>query len=169
MWRLPGLGRNRAGAHATYAHPVSRRWTIAFRIFYRVLTRLGPLIRPIAERVALGNVVELIVVGRRSGRRRIVLLGLLRVGDQWYLGHPNGPATWTRNLDAAGEATLALPHQAPIGVRPMLLPDGDERRQVIRATWRQHVFLGNVAYWLARRHIAVVGRYYRIEPLRPPH
>jgi len=146
---------------------VSRAWTIAFRIFYWVVTRLGPVVRPISSTVGLGNVVELIVTGRRSGRRRVVLLGLLRVGDGWYLGHPNGAANWTRNLDASNGSTLVLRHQPPLAVSAVLLPDGDERRRVISVTWRQHIFPGNVIYWLARRHILAVGRYYRIEPLRP--
>ena len=144
---------------------MSTTWSASFRLLYRALTWLSPLIRPVA-RVGLGNVAELMVTGRRTGRRRSVLLGLLRVDGQWYLGHPNGPASWTRNLDAAGDATLVLPHRVPIEVRPELLPSGEERRRVIAATWRQHVFPGNVIYWLARRHIFAVGRYYRIEPVR---
>jgi len=142
---------------------VSPFWNRALRVFYWIVTRLAPVVRPWVERFGLGNVVELIVVGRRTGRPRPVLLGLLRVDDAWYLGHPNGAVNWTRNLDAAGEAALAMPHQPPIEIRPELLPLGEERRRVIAATWRQHVFPGRVMYWLARRHIFEVGRYYRIE------
>lgn len=147
---------------------MSRFWSFTLRLFYSVIARLQPLVRPLAEGIGLGNVVELIVSGRRTGRRRVVLLGLLRVDRRWYLGHPNGPVNWTRNLDAAGRATLVLAHQPPIEIRPELLPVGDERRRVIAATWHQHVFPGNVIYWLARRHIFAVGRFYRIEPLLPP-
>ncbi len=147
---------------------VSRFWSLTLRLLYWVITRLQPLVRPLAERGELGNVVELIVAGRRTGRRRVVLLGLLRVDHGWYLGHPNGPVNWTRNLDAAGRATLVLPYQPPIEIRPELLPVGEERRSVIAATWHQHVFPGNVIYWLARRHIFAVGRYYRIDALFPP-
>jgi hypothetical protein len=146
---------------------VSRSWSLTLRLFYRVITRLQPLVRAWANRVGLGNVVELIVTGRRTGRRRVVLLGLLRVDGGWYFGHPNGPVDWTRNLDAAGSATLLLAHQPPIEIRPEQLPVGEERRRVIATTWHQHVFPGNVIYWLARRHIFAVGRYYRIEPVRP--
>jgi hypothetical protein len=116
----------------------------------------------------IGNTVELIVPGHRTGRRRVVLLGLLRVGGTWYLGHPNGPVSWTRNLDAAVEATLVLPHQPPLEFRASLLPDGEERRRVIAVTWHQQLFPGNVLYWLARRHIQAVGRYYRVDPLKSP-
>jgi hypothetical protein len=147
---------------------VSRSWSLTLRLFYWVISRLQPLFRPWVERVGLGNVVELIVAGRRTGRRRVVLLGLLRVDQGWYLGHPNGPVDWTRNLDAAGRATLVLTHEPPVEIRPALLPVGAERRRVIAATWHQHVFPGNVIYWLARRHIFAVGRYYRIEPLPRP-
>ena len=147
---------------------VSRFWSLTLRLVYWVITRLQPLVRPWAERGELGNVIELIVAGRRTGRRRVVLLGLLRVDGGWYLGHPNGPVDWTRNLDAAGRATLVLAHQPPVEIQPELLPVGEERRRVIAVTWHQHVFPGNVMYWLARRHIFAVGRYYRIEPLRPP-
>jgi hypothetical protein len=146
---------------------VSRFWSLTLRVVYWAITRLQPLVRPWAQRGELGNVVELIVVGRRTGRRRVVLLGLLRVDKQWYLGHPNGPVNWTRNLDAAGSATLVLAHQPPIEIRPELLPIGEERSRVIAVTWHQHVFPGNILYWLARRHILAVGRYYRIK-LPPP-
>jgi hypothetical protein len=143
---------------------VSRFWDRAFRAFYWTIARLGPLLRPVVERVELGNIVELIVPGRRTGRQRVVLLGLLRVDNGWYLGHPNGAANWTRNLDAAGSAAgLRFAGRPPFPISAELLPTGEERRQVIRATWRQHVFPGPVLYWLARRHIFSVGRYYRIE------
>jgi hypothetical protein len=126
---------------------------------------MAPIVRPIVRSVGLGNVVELEVAGRRTGRRRPVLLGLLRVGGEWYVGHPNGAAGWTRNLDAAGNASLVLRREPAVPIRPALLAAGDERDRVIRATWRQHVFPGNVIYWLARRHILAVGRYYRVEPI----
>ncbi len=143
---------------------VSRFWSRALRAFYAVITRLQPVVLPLVRHVGLGNVVELVVTGRRTGRQRVVLLGLLRVGDRWYLGHPNGPVNWTRNLDAAGGGALVLGHGTRTEFRPSLLPEGDERSRVIAATWRQHVFPGNVVYWLARRHIQAVGRFYRIEP-----
>jgi hypothetical protein len=157
-----------AAAPNGHARPVSRFWNITFRLTYWLLTRLGPLLQPWASSSRIGNIVELIVPGRMTGRRRVVLLGLLRVDQEWYLGHPNGQAHWTRNLDAAGEATLVLPHQPPIEFRAELLPDGEERRRVIAVTWRQHVFPGNILYWLARRHVLGVGRYYRVERVRSP-
>ncbi len=143
---------------------MSPLWDRVLRIFYWMVTRLNPAVRLFVEWFGLGNVVELGVLGRRSGRERVALLGLLRVDGGWYLGHPNGAVNWTRNLDAAGEATLVLPRQGPATtVRATLLPIGEERRRVIASTWHQHVLPGRVLYWLARRHIFAVGRYYRIE------
>jgi hypothetical protein len=142
---------------------MSRGWETTFKVLYRVLGAVSPLVRVIANRFGLGNVVELVVVGRRTGRPHTIPLGLLRIGRDWYLGHPNGATSWTRNLDAAGSAMLILPHQQPVAILPELLIDPDERRRVISTTWHQHPFPGNLIYWLARRHIGAVGRYYRIE------
>jgi hypothetical protein len=119
------------------------------------------------RRVELGNFVELIVPGRRTGKQRVVILGLLRVDSNWYLGHPNGNTNWTRNLDAAETATLRFPRRPPLAITSELLPLGDERSRVIRTTWRQHMFPGMIMYWLARRHVFEVGRYYRIELAQP--
>lgn len=151
---------------SAYASSVSRFWTVTLRIFYWILARLQPLIRMSTARVPMGNIVELVVAGRRTGRPRLVLLGLLQVDGVWYLGHPNGPVDWTRNLDVAGSATLAFADQPPVKIRAELLPMGEERRRVILVTWQQQVFPGNLVYWLARRHIFAVGRYYRIEEVR---
>ena len=59
------------GLPTAYAWRVSRFWSLTLRLFYWVITRLQPLVRPWAERVGLGNVVEVIVAGRRTGRRRV--------------------------------------------------------------------------------------------------
>lgn len=149
-----------------HARALSPFWDHVFRATYWVITRLGRPVRWWVRRFGLGNVVDLEVPGRRTGRPRPVLLGLLRAGGRWYLGHPNGEVSWTRNLDAAGEASIVIRTAPPLEVRAILLPDGVERDEAIAATWRQHVFPGNVLYWLARRHIGAVGRYYRIEPLQ---
>jgi hypothetical protein len=85
------------------------------------------------------------------------------VGRGWYVGHPDGGCAWTLNLEAAGEATLRAAWLAPRTLRAVRLGPGPEREAVIEATFRQHVFPGNVIYWLARRHIRTVGRYYRLE------
>jgi hypothetical protein len=93
-----------------------------------------------------------------------VLVGLLRVASQMYLGHPNGASAWTRNLEAAGEGTLLVPGAVPIAIRPVRLDTSPERDAVILAT-SQHPFPGNLLYRLARRHIREAGVYYRLEPV----
>jgi hypothetical protein len=89
---------------------------------------------------------------------------LLTVEGVPYIGHPNGAAPWTRNVEAApaidlvdaagrAEAYVALP-----------LNEGPEREAVIRATWTQQPFPGNVIYAAARRHVRSVGVYFRLAP-----
>jgi hypothetical protein len=146
---------------------MSRFWSLAFVVLYRFLRLMDPPIRAVWTRTGLGNVIEFRVRSRRTGEERELFLGVIRVGDQLYLGHPNGPSFWTRNLDAAGSAEISFHRGEPLAVRGVLLPDGPERTGVIRAT-NQHPFPGNLIYRLARRHILAVGRYYRLEPIAAP-
>ena len=111
--------------------------------------------------------------GRRSGRERSVLVGLLRVNGAWYVGHPNGEVGWTVNLRAARTARLASRPEAAIEVTAVPLEDGSERAAVIMATADQQPFPGNLLYRAARRHILSEGRYFRLEAepaagARPP-
>lgn len=138
---------------------VWRRW---LPIQYRLIRLLDPLVRPVWQAFGLGNVIELRVVGRHTGTTRTVLLGLLRDGDRWFLGHPNGDVAWTRNLEAAGTAEIVFRPPTAFAVRATRLPDGELRDRAIAATG-QHVFPGNVVYRLARRHIRAVGTYFLIE------
>ncbi len=140
----------------------SRFWRVYFRVQYRLLRVLDPFIRPAWRAIGIGNVVDLVVEGRRSGRRRAVLVGLLRDGGKWYVGHPNGQAAWTRNLVAAGRATLRLDATRSVAVRARVLGMGPDRDRAIAATW-QHPFPGNVIYRLAGRHIRAVGFYFELE------
>jgi hypothetical protein len=144
----------------------SRGWTVALRIQYRLIGWLDPLIRWSWARFGLGNVVDLVVAGRRSGREHHVLLGLLRVGNAWFLGHPNGDVAWTRNLDAAGVGELRFRGLPPLPVRAHRLEPGSIRDAAILAT-SQHPFPGNLVYRLARRHIRAVGAFFAIEPIDP--
>jgi hypothetical protein len=94
------------------------------------------------------------------------LLGLLRAGDGEYLGHPNGHVGWTRDVAAAGQATLVLPHnRGERHIRAEVVPDGDERTAAILAT-SQHPFPGNLVYRLGRRHIRAVGIFFRLRDER---
>ncbi|HMJ80686.1 MAG TPA: hypothetical protein VK592_06545 [Candidatus Dormibacteraeota bacterium] len=142
----------------------SRFWAAAFRAQYRLLRWIDPPVHAVWRRVGIGNTIELRVPGRRSGRTRAVLLGLLVSDGRWYLGHPNGAVAWTRNLDAAGGGQLVR-HGQVTEVRAVPLEPGPERERAILATG-QHPFPGNAIYRLARGHILAVGRYYRVEPRR---
>ncbi|HET7029395.1 MAG TPA: nitroreductase/quinone reductase family protein [Candidatus Limnocylindrales bacterium] len=145
----------------------SAAWSAVFRLSYRVIRALDPLIRSwIANGLpGLGGIVEVRTIGRRTGRPRRTLLTLLRVDDRWYVGHPNGEAAWMRNAEAAG--WLDVEPAGPGGPRHRLvrLPDGAERDAVVRATWTQQPFPADVLYRAARRHVAAVGVYHRLEPL----
>jgi hypothetical protein len=140
-------------------------WRRALPAMYGVIKLLDPVVRNswLVSGVGLRNVVELRVAGRRTGIYRRVLLTLLVDGDRWFLGHPNGDVSWTRNLAAAGTADIAFRRQAPIQVRARLLEPGDERDRVFR-TFGQHPFPANLVYRLARAHIRAVGVYFAIEP-----
>ena len=147
---------------ATAEQP-SRAWSFGFRALYWLLGVLDPLLRMIWLQSGLGNVIEVTIEGRSTGKPRRTLLGLLSAGGNWYLGHPNGAAQWTRNLDAAGGRLLVgWPGQAPVSFRADPLPPGAERDEAIRAT-DQHPFPGDLIYRLGRRHVLAVGRYYRLE------
>ena len=144
----------------------SRFWRRGLPAMYALIGLLDPLIRAWWRSFGLGNVVELEVPGRRTGHPRRVLLGLLRDGNRWFLGHPNGDVAWTRNLEAAGEADLHFRGLPPMPVRAHRLPDGDLRNRAILAT-HQHPFPGNLVYRLARSHIRAFGTFFAIEPLEP--
>jgi hypothetical protein len=131
--------------------------------WYRVLRALNPLVTPVWQRFGIGNVVRVVIAGRSSGRPRSVYLGLLHVGGRAYLGHPDRPCGWTRNLEAAGGGTIEFSNGAADTFRAVRLEDGPERDAAIRATFRQHPFPGTLLYWLSRAHIRAVGLFYRLE------
>jgi deazaflavin-dependent oxidoreductase (nitroreductase family) len=137
-------------------------WHRFFPVEYRVIRFLDPLVRRWWSMAGLGNVVELHVRGRRTGLPRRTLLGLLRDGDRWFLGHPNGDVAWTRNLEAARSASVAFRGGEVVKVTASMLPPGELRDRAILAT-RQHVFPGNLVYRLAWPHIRAAGTYFLIE------
>jgi hypothetical protein len=136
---------------------------VTFRVAYAILRLLDPLARWTWFSVGLGITSKLTVRGRRTGRERSVLVGLLRVNGAWYVGHPNGEVDWTANLRSAGRALLAPRPEAALEVSAMPLVDGPERNAVILATGEQQPFPGNLLYRSARRHILSQGRYFRLD------
>jgi hypothetical protein len=146
----------------------SAAWRRLLPAMYAFIKLMDPLIRASwrASGAGLRNVVELRVVGRRSGVYRRVLLTLLKDDGQWFLGQPNGDVQWTRNLESAGAAEIAFRDAAPVTVLARRLPPGLVRDRAIRSTW-QHPFPANLVYRLARAHIRAVGVFFAIDPISP--
>ena len=142
----------------------SAAWNVTFRLLYATLRVLDPLIRWMWFSVGIGITSRLTVRGRRSGRERSVLIGLLRVDGAWYVGHPNGEVGWTANLREVGRATIAQRPESPFDVSAVPLGPGPERDAVIRETAEQQPFPGNLIYRGARAHILSEGRYFRLDP-----
>ena len=142
-------------------------WSLVWRILYRLIRLLDPVLRSWLANgwPGLDGVVELRTIGRRTGRRRRALVTLLGLDGRWYVGHPNGLTAWQRNAEAAGWLEIDPPavHGARFAVAR--LAPGSERDAVIKATGVQQFFPANVVYRLARRHIAAVGVYHRLEPV----
>jgi hypothetical protein len=147
----------------------SAAWSVAWRVLYRLIRGLDPLIRSWMANGGPGfdGVVEIRTVGRRTGRPRSVLVTILFRDGCWYLGHPNGRTSWQRNAEAAGWLEIDPPaaHGARFAVAR--LAPGPERDAVIAATGRQQFFPANVLYRAARRHIAAAGVYHRLDPIGP--
>jgi len=145
----------------------SAAWSITFRIFYRIIRLVAPLVRSAVanDLPGVNGIVEIRFVGRRSGSLRRTLVTLLNHDGAWYIGHPNGAAAWIRNAEAAGwvDVEPAGAHGARHAIHR--LPDGPERDAVIRATVRQQPFPANLLYRAALRHIAAVGVYDRLDPI----
>jgi hypothetical protein len=78
---------------------------------------------------------------------------------------PNGPPAWVRGIEGAGveEVDAAGSLGSRFAVRT--LAPGPERDAVIRATWSQQPFPANLIYRAARRHVAAVGVYHRLDPI----
>jgi hypothetical protein len=147
------------------AAPVRRSlaWTVVFRAAYALLRLLDPFVRWGWAHGGIGITSRLTVIGRRSGRDRSVLVGLLRVGGGLYVGHPNGEVDWTANLRSSLRARVAPAPDQQMEVTASPLTDGPERTAVILATARQQPFPGNLLYRAGRRHILAAGRYFRLE------
>ena len=109
--------------------------------------------------------VQLVTIGRadRAASARS-FLGLLRLGERRVPGAPGPAVPMDAQPRGRGRRGDALPRWPAVerSARVLLEP-GRERDAVIRATFRQHGFPGGVIYWIFRRHIFAVGRFYRLE------
>ena len=148
----------------------SRLWSVAWVGLYRLIRILDPLIRSWMANGGPGfdGVVEVRTIGRRTGRHRSVLVTILFREGRWYLGHPNGVTSWQRNAEAAGWLEIDPPARHGARFAVARLTAGPERDAVIEATGRQQFFPANVLYRAARRHIAAVGVYHRLDAVDPP-
>jgi hypothetical protein len=150
--------------------PGGRAAYLWFRLSYIVIRFFDPLVRA-GFRVGwpgASRAYDLLVPGRRSGLMRRTLVTLISVDGRSYIGHPSGDVVWTRNVEAA-ELVWLSPHDAPgeaKAYRPIRLLPGQERTDVIIATFRQQMFPANLLYRLAARHVFATGVYFRLEP--PP-
>lgn len=143
----------------------SAAWRLIWRAGYRLVRLLDPLIRRgwRAGSSSLRRVVELDVVGRRTGRPRPLIVTSLTVNGALYVGHPNGDVGWTRNVESAGQVRVVSADGSERQMRAMRLQPGPERESVIRATWSQQPFPANLLYSAARGHIRRVGVYFRLD------
>jgi hypothetical protein len=144
----------------------SAAWRLIWRAGYRLIRFLDPLIRR-AWRSGVGSlrrVIELDVVGRRTGRPRPIIVTCLTVDGNSYVGHPNGEVAWTRNVEASGLVRMVRADGSAQHMRAIRLRPGPERESVVRATWSQQPFPANLLYSAARSHVRRVGVYFRLEP-----
>jgi hypothetical protein len=141
-------------------------WRLTWRAGYRVIRLLHPLIRRAwkARTASLRRVIELDVVGRRTGRPRPIIVTGLTVEGTSYVGHPNGAVAWTRNVEAGGLLRVISADGSTRQMRAIRRRPGPERESVIRATWSQQPFPANLLYSAARGHVRRVGVYFRLEP-----
>jgi hypothetical protein len=138
----------------------SRVWRAVLTFFLKAAP--APMMRAVRRHVPDSPIEEFVIVGRRSGRERRMLLGLFDIDGVWYAGHPNGTSQWIRNLEAAGGCTVIRRDGIPVAVRAVEVTDPAEREAVIRKTGTQPAPAGNV-YRGGQRHIRAVGRYFRLE------
>lgn len=162
MWRQPIHDRGPRRTDDVTPHR-SAAWNVTFRVAYALIRLIDPLMRWSWLTAGIGITARLTVRGRSSGRDRSVLVGLIRVGERWYVGHPNGEVAWTANLRSARVARLAPRPNATVDVGASPLQHGAERDAVIAATSEQQPFPANLLYGAARRHILSEGRYFRLE------
>jgi hypothetical protein len=137
---------------------------MAFRAFFH--STPAPFMRFISRRMSL-PIREVVIVGRRSGRPRRVLLSVYDVDGISYIGHPNGAsAQWVRNLVAGGVAEVIAFDGTATTVAATVLGPGTERDAVLRATTQQPFPAGKF-YGAARDHVKAAGVYFRLEPQMP--
>jgi len=152
-------------ASQTLQRSDAARGTLArvFRLLFALVPT--PAVRAIRKAVQIGPIEEQVIVGRRSGQDRRVLMVLAQVGGLWYVGHPNGHcANWVLNLIAAGRARV-ITRAGATAVRAVLLGPGEERNIAIREhTNQQKALPTRLLYRAARTYVTSAGAFFRLEP-----
>jgi hypothetical protein len=138
-------------------------WARVFRMLFALVPTTA--VRAVRKAVQIGPIEELVIVGRRSGHDRRVLIVLAQVGSFWYVGHPNGDrANWVLNLIVAGRARV-ITRTGATTVRAVLLLPGEERNTAIREHTRQQKALPTrLLYRAARTYVTSAGAFFRLEP-----
>lgn len=104
------------------------------------------LIRRLAEAgISIAGTRAIAVRGRKSGKRRSVVINLLTVDGVDYLVAPRGNTEWVRNVRAAGELELG-PRWRPRPVRVTEIPDAAKPALLHRYLQRW--------YWQVKGHMA---------------
>lgn len=104
------------------------------------------LIRRLAEAgISIAGTRALAVRGRKTGKRRGVVVNLLTVDGRDYLVAPRGNTEWVRNVRAAGEVQLGPRwHPTPTRVTEV----GDEDKPALLRPYLQRW------YWQVKGHMS---------------
>ena len=137
----------------------SRVWSAVLTAYLRGAPT--PVMRSMWHRNPALPFAELVVVGRRTGQERRLLVNLIEVDGRRFIGHPNGRSQWTRNLEAAGACTIVDRSGAAERVRAVELEDGPDRDAIIAATAHLPAPTGRI-YRAAGDHIRAVGRFFEL-------
>ena len=104
------------------------------------------LIRKLAEAgISIAGTRAISVRGRKSGKRRGVVINLLTVDGVDYLVSPRGNTEWVRNVRAAGEIEIG-PRWHPRPARVTKVPD-DDKPELLRQYLRRW-------YWQVKGYVA---------------
>jgi len=138
----------------------SKRW----ELFFRGMFSSGAVFRFVRKRRPMPPVEELVVVGRRSGVERKVLVQLIESGNCLYVAEPGQRSQWADNLNAAGRATVVYWDGRRTSVTAAELPPGAERDKALDSMPNNQPAPLRFLYRRARRHIGEVGRVFRLDP-----
>lgn len=116
------------------------------------------LIRKLAEvGISIAGTRAFSVRGRKSGKRRGVVVNLLTVDGVDYLVAPRGNTEWVRNVRAAGEIELG-PRWRPRTTRAVEVPDDDKPELLRRYLQRW--------YWQVKGYVSGLTPDSSVEELR---